>query len=122
MTSSMIYWFTRLDGVVGFCTAITATAGIITLFCFVVWICTFDDVHNGEAIRKVCKRIFKVFIPIFILFWLCCLLIPTSKEMAGIYLLPKIANNENVKAIPNKSMEIVNLKLDEWIKDMRDNK
>jgi len=45
-------------------------------------------------------------------------LMPDTKEAAAIYLLPKIANNEQVGAIPSKTLSVLEGKLDEWIKDM----
>jgi hypothetical protein len=52
---------------------------------------------------------------------LACL-IPTTEEMAAIYLLPKIANNEQVQQVPDKAMQLLNGKLDEWIADVRGEK
>jgi len=120
MTSSMIYWLTRLDGIIRMCHVLSLLSGAISLFAIAGYV-IFKDASrkDEEEARDISLRAMKIVIPFLIFFGSIALFVPTSKEMAAIYLLPKIANNENVKAVPNKSMEILNLKLDEWINDMR---
>jgi ABC-type uncharacterized transport system auxiliary subunit len=40
--------------------------------------------------------------------------VPTTKEMAVIYVVPKIMNNENAKKIPDKVFKLA----DEWLEKM----
>ncbi|MBP5784489.1 MAG: hypothetical protein J6W16_02760 [Methanobrevibacter sp.] len=40
--------------------------------------------------------------------------IPTTKEMAAIYIIPKIMNNENLNNIGNEMLNLAN----EWIKEL----
>jgi len=113
----MIYWLTRLDGVCEFFTFVAIFSGIATVLSVGGYLAAKADREDSAVTFTI--SLMKVVIPIFIIGIIISLFLPTSKEMAAIYLLPKIANNENVKAVPNKSMEILNLKLDEWIDDMR---
>ena len=42
---------------------------------------------------------------------------PTTKQACIIYVLPKIANNEQVQQVPQKLLDIANRQLDEWVKE-----
>jgi hypothetical protein len=44
-------------------------------------------------------------------------LIPSTKEAAAIYLLPKIVNNEKVQKLPENFTNLLNAKMEEWIGD-----
>jgi hypothetical protein len=44
-------------------------------------------------------------------------LIPSSKQAAAIYLVPKIANNEQVKQLPNNAVSLLNKQLEAWMAD-----
>lgn len=46
---------------------------------------------------------------------------PNSKTLAAMYLLPKLVESEAVQKIPDKALKVLNLKLDEWVKDLSDN-
>jgi len=110
MTSGMIYWLTRLDGIVTFAAVVMA---LFTLAAIILGI--IGGIENSENTKKAAKKcgIIAVITAIIGTF------VPTSKEMAAIYLIPKIVNNEQVKDVPSKGMEILNLKLDGWIDDMK---
>ena len=49
---------------------------------------------------------------VFIVVWA---FIPSTKEACAIYLIPKIANNEQVQKIPENALRLLNAKLEEWI-------
>lgn len=48
--------------------------------------------------------------------------IPTTKEAAVIYLLPKIANNEQVQKVPENFVKLLNTKMEAWIADFEKEK
>ena len=43
--------------------------------------------------------------------------VPDTKTLAAIYLLPKIAQNEDVAKLPATTARFLNAKLEEWIQD-----
>jgi len=53
-------------------------------------------------------------------FWIGAILVPTTKEAVAIYMIPKIANNEQVQKLPDNAMKFLNGKLEAWINDMAD--
>ena len=52
-----------------------------------------------------------------VVLWILAALCPSTKEMAAIYLIPKIANNQHIQQIPDKALTVLEKYLDEWIKD-----
>lgn len=42
---------------------------------------------------------------------------PSTKQAAIIYLLPRIANNEEVQKLPSNATKLLNAKLQDWVKD-----
>jgi len=74
-----------------------------------------DDISFEKKILKWC-------VPITLFLLLVGILTPSSKEIAAIYLVPKIVNNEQVQQVPENAMKVLNLKLQEWIKDLEEKK
>ena len=139
MSGWTIYLFTRLD-------VVQFAAGMLLFFCFAAIvaaaICHFmslgdvekwharvkdrpsDEDYRGYLVEalgweKVRTRVFHIGIPLASLLLLVVCLVPNTKEAVAIYLLPKIANNEQVQQLPDKAMQFMNGKLDEWLKDMQ---
>jgi hypothetical protein len=48
--------------------------------------------------------------------------IPNSKTIAAMYLVPKLSKNEQIKQLPDKTLILLNGKLDEWINKLTDKK
>ena len=42
-------------------------------------------------------------------------MIPSSKTIVAIYIVPKVVNNEHIQAIPTKALELFEAKLDIWL-------
>ena len=122
MTSFEMYLFTRLDSLVELCAIfaiIAGTGGAAAIFIFGINGHIEDDDDSKKLVSKIVKRV----LPFFIFFLLGAILIPTTKEYAAIYLIPKVVNNEEVQKIPDAALKLFNLKLQQWIGDMtKDNK
>lgn len=74
--------------------------------------CFFDE-EEFPLLRRTCKKLIIGFGSVVFL----AFLVPDGKEIAAMYLLPKIANNEAVKQIPEKALNIINKRLDDWLED-----
>lgn len=74
----------------------------------------FSD--EEERIRNLnrAKYTLKIFIPLVLLAGLT----PSSKTIAAMYLLPRMLENQQVQAVPEKVLTILNGKLNQWINDM----
>lgn len=45
--------------------------------------------------------------------------IPSTKELVAIYGIPKVVNNEQIQAIPEKLLEFANIKLDDLVEEAK---
>jgi uncharacterized membrane protein len=121
-----IYWITRLDGINGTLSvfvALAVTALICTALFYGMWIntgyLTNDDknTHWGWYKKWLISLSFLI-----IALSLLVTFIPTTKEAAAIYLIPKIANNEQVQKLPDNAMKFLNGKLEEWVSEFDEKK
>lgn len=114
ITGFDIYLMTRLDSIIGLSLGISIVGWIGILITGIIAAVNHDF---GDDITLM-KKILKISTPIVLFFTLLALFVPSSKEAAAIYLIPKIANNEQVQQLPENAMKVLNLKLQEWIKGM----
>lgn len=119
MTYLEAYILTRLDPMKSLFSG--ASAGLMSLliiFCIAFglsWLInTLDGLgERGDAIVKNFKKIILFFIvPIFCVVSLIKNLIPTTKEMAFIYIAPAIVNNKDVQKTIQKIPELSGLGLE----------
>lgn len=121
LSYSLMYWFTRLDGLNTLFGVITFFAGVALLFLTIFSIIASYDKDDPDA--PTYHKMFKKFINILIFPWIISLLgllfVPSSKEMAMIYVVPNIADSQVIKQdIP----EIYDLGVDalkDWLKDKK---
>lgn len=73
-----------------------------------------DDYNIALSGYKITKPL--VFILIF------SILCPSSKTIAAMYLVPKIIENKQVSELPEKMIKLLNVKVDDWISDLADEK
>lgn len=109
-----VYLFTRIDSIKTFF-EIVSTFGCIAVAIAYFAVFVENLIKQWQA-HLVC------------LVWFICLIlnmaIPTSKEIAAIYLVPKLAKSDLAKEaqqIPTDAAKLIRLKLESWIADM-DNK
>lgn len=142
ITSGQIYWLTRCDAIRqalecnGGFIAFAVLGLFITCLFTVVMCCIRDGVvkyeKKGEAyeseameakaqlalvsgVRKIGIALFCVFLPLWLGSRLLHPFIPTTKELAAIVVIPKIANSESVQGI---GQSIVDLAKD-WMAELR---
>ncbi len=109
MTGWDVYWFTRLDAIFVFFVFMAIMLGITLM---TVGIVTSID---GEW-KKVKKWFFRGVVA-FTVCLLVLMFVPTTKQAAAIYLLPKIVNNNQVQHIPENFAKLLNAKMEQWIRD-----
>lgn len=71
--------------------------------------------QKGISLKKLIKNAI-IFPVIATLFFISGNLIPSSSTLAAMYLLPKLAQNQQLQQIPDKALTLLNDKLEEWIK------
>jgi uncharacterized BrkB/YihY/UPF0761 family membrane protein len=119
-----MYWITRLDALNNlsfFITVALIVALVVTGICYAVWISDHYVPANKEDPRPKHWRRYRQLLVIItlniLLFAFIKVLLPTTKEFAAIYLIPKTVNNEQIQKIPDNAAKLLNAKLEEWITD-----
>ena len=138
-TSSTIYWLTRCDGIREFLRVeFTFILILLIAFTLVSWIVTFilgnfagnghyemfDGIDDDEfkrikglllKVARVCSRLCVCSIVLKAIVGLSLSLIPTTKEMCAIIVIPKIANSESVQEIGSGIVDLAR----EWLNEIR---
>ena len=145
MSAWDVYWFTRLDIVLGACVVLALVSFAAATIAIIIHLMEsgrvisakariakndYDNLryHSLEDDEEIVSweplrfRIMKLSIPVFFLFLIAACAIPNSNQVAAIYLLPKIANNEQVQQIPDKALKLMEGKMDEWLDGLRKEK
>ena len=88
----------------------------LSIVCLLIIVATSVecDAFSNKWVKKWIKSSFAIaFISIsFAVFT------PDSKTLAAMYLIPKLAESDDIQKIPDKALKALNLKLDEWVKDL----
>lgn len=125
ITAWQIYLITRLDALIGVSVVILIFTGLVIIVTLVKWQ-TYSDNYdwkdNKENLVPIFKKWLKIEFALLIMSLFVIVTIPTSKEAAAILIIPKIANNEHVQNIPNKTLELVEKQLDQWIQNIEKKK
>lgn len=110
-----VYWITRLDSVNVFFICLFAVPVIMMGVCGIFIM--EEELWNDEDIWPSIKKKYTIGIIISLVAIFLATLTPSTKEACVIYLIPKIANNEQVQKIPNNFAKLLNTKMEEWIND-----
>lgn len=122
--TTMLYLMTRLDGLIAFCGIFVGLGAIAMIILGVHISMDIADPFRSEEEKKqkhplkkwlILSIVLTLFFSVFLVF------IPTSKEMAFIYLGGKLAdygsNNKELQEIPDNAKKLLNGKLKEYIED-----
>lgn len=116
----LIYVVARLDALNVFFKLTTIIFGAATVILFAIYIA--DKIDNYGDGGEKSKPFLKLFGLIAVIFITMAILLPTSKEAVAIYLIPKIARNEDVQKVPSNAVKFLNIKLEEWLRDVENGK
>ena len=102
-----MYLFTRLNNILTV-TAIVGLVSLVTMMCyFVEWrVETGFSSPRSNVIANSKKHLAMATIP-FLICALILVLVPSQKEMAAIYIVPKVVNNEQVQTITKDGLSVV---------------
>ena len=110
MSHWTLYWITRLDQI-QMLFGVGIAASIIACFIFGNMVILADDENDNEKVKSMAKRFYKSLSAMF----LCCFiiaLVPNTKDMALIYVAPKIINSEFTEEVATEAKEITSMALD----------
>lgn len=115
ITMMDVYWITRLDGLAVFFTVTT----ILSVFILVGLIVDGNIVEDDWLHHK---KLVITLSAVLLVATFGLVFIPKTNEAIAIYLVPKIANNEQVQKLPDNAMRFLNDGLEAWIKGLMLNK
>jgi len=131
MSMFKLYLFIKLDYVIKFFDFISTTL-IICFFIYLVFkiiqIFSDDDNELDQKIffKDLKNKVFKIFVPLILITVIIQYLIPTTKEMAFIYIVGKMSQNKTIENIaekslniPDKALEVLQIKMDEYLKEIK---
>ncbi len=119
ITSWQIYWFTRLD-IIRCIAFIFAFLGFIAaLISGFVSAVTNDPREEDDHIAAT--RIFKWSLPVFIFGIFTLSFVPSTKEVAAIWAIPKVINNPQVQSIGTNTLNIAEIGI-KYLRDKIENK
>lgn len=110
ITTMQMYWLVMLDNIID---AHYAILILCTLFCF-IGIPMLGAIGKEELYLPLAKKAVVVSVALV----LSLTFIPTTKQMAAIMIVPKIANSEKVQTIGNKIYDLAV----EWMEELEPNK
>jgi hypothetical protein len=118
---SMIYWMTRLDAIKSVITLVAAVLGGVCwmpiLFGAISWV----DAVPGSENKKLGLRVLTVGVSVALFVFVMLVgnaFIPTTREMAAIKIIPRIANSEDVQALGSEIPKLAR----EWLEELRPKK
>lgn len=124
MSMFTLYMLLKLDAIRGFFVGAFLISGVV-LFFVILEYCIFV-VELKELQKKHLKKLIKISLSIFIISSIVIPIMPSTKEMAFIYVASKISNTEkgknigeNMLNIPDNALEIVNIKMKEYLEDIK---
>lgn len=134
ITGMQLWFLFSLDSIksflssAGFFTFFTCVSIIITAVLFVVKLISrgCDDDKTAEKVYETTSELFpkflkaSIFLAAFTSFTsFVGFVLPTTKQMAAIIVIPKIVNNEKIQEIPPKLIQLGSTYLEDWINEMK---
>lgn len=129
ITTTQMYWITRLDGIVTLLAILASFICVVSAIMFVIgrsdcsavkqwsWDTDKSIAVRHEFGRKLCKASLMMF-PVGVMLYIILVMIPTTKQMATILIVPRIANSEKVQQAGNKLYDLAV----EWMDELKPNK
>lgn len=128
ITESEIYWITRMDYIHEFLVSFGGVLALLMFFgvaasviFYIYNTCAILEGEGNKALLPMSKKymlwsLAGLFLALPIL--VTGGLVPTTKEMCAIKVIPAIANNEDVQEIPSQLAELTK----EWIEELKPKK
>lgn len=107
ITPMQMYWLLKLDDIRGFCAFLVGFAILAIIISLAVY-----NIDETERVRKNVTLGFAFGLFCLGLFGGALTFLPSTKQMAAIYVVPALVNNEKVQQIGGKTLDISNQLLD----------
>lgn len=118
ITPMQMYWLLKLDDI-GTMFSIIVGTSIAAVFISAIFYCASKGAED-EVTAKISVHALILSLICSIVFLIINTLLPTTKQMAAIYVVPALVNNEKIQQISGKTLDISNQLLDltkEYLED-----
>jgi hypothetical protein len=131
MSMFLLYLFTMLDSIGWFFVVLSIVGWIAFAIITITLGCAcgendFDTKENDVDWVKYFKKCFTIFLPSVLCLNLITVLVPSTKQMAFIYIVGKMSQKKVVQdigdkalQIPDKALEVLNIKMEEYLSSMK---
>ena len=119
ITNMEMYWLLKLDDILNISTIVFIISLFVFIGCFVGTIVYKCNKYSDYA-YKTFKTVRNVSFWFVLFFGSIMTFLPTTKQMAAIYVIPALVNNEKVQNIGSKTLVVSNQLLDlakEYLQD-----
>lgn len=119
-----VYLFTRIDSVKCLLVGISIVS-IVTFIAYFLVMIEQTELDDSKKITPRIKKYWSMVGPVAVVSLLLLIALPSQKDIAAIYLLPKLANSNFAKEaqkIPTDAAKLLRLKLESWITDIEPDK
>lgn len=117
ITPMQMYWLTRMTPITNMLGVIVMLLVVVALMLAIATITMPSDIF-GEKTHHIRMRLIRTVVAIGILsfvFGFANMLTPTTREMAAILIVPRIANSEKVQTVGNHLYDLAV----EWMEELR---
>jgi hypothetical protein len=116
MSPLQLYFLIKLDALTGFFGAMGTCLIVFIIISLIAWGIMSDcNKDSGAKAKKFVSTHIKWAIPLGFIFIVLATFLPNTKEMAVIYVVPKILNNAEVQKLPNQLLTLS----EEWLEKLR---
>lgn len=113
ITPIQMYWLTRLDEICCLFGVLGIISFVAAIICLLIWAVNNDD-EDFEKFKAYGLRL----VAFFVFALATMAFVPTTKQMAAIILVPRIANSEKVQMAGNKLYDLAV----EWMDELKPRK
>lgn len=110
ITPMQMYWILKLDDFGDACSAFVLLLLGLSAVGFSLFVFARED--DNEKVQKIALKSFCLALIGALFFGVVKTFLPSTKQMATIYIVPAIANNEKIQQIGGKTLDITNQLLD----------
>jgi len=111
-----VYLFTRLDDIIAALScAFTISAFFLIAVLIVITACYFEE--EKDDIKKSALKSSKPIGSLVIVLGFALVAIPNQKEMAAIYIIPKVTHNQQIQTILKTGGDLVEAKFKQWYEE-----
>lgn len=125
MSHWTMYFFVKLDNFIslfGHLAFFVTIGSVVFLALGIAWIMDDAPKELKEVYMKKVKKYGSIGLSIGIFSLLMWVALPSTKQMAAIYVVPKMANNEDFQEIAGNSIDILKEYTRQWLEELTETK